>query len=206
MLSSTLSPILERMAVSRPRCLSCSCQASMAGFCVVHMRASHGFSSSTTSGPRSRAGVAQELLPEGDAGELAFVVGMAVGPVEALEAVRGKPVMRSRAACASGPADRSAPFHSRRQPRADPMFLPWHARVWLKRTSVPIVHDGYCEPVETCRELLTGWELCAFRRERTGITEESELARAHRLRVEAGLPIADLTASNPTRCGFAIRF
>jgi len=34
-------------------------------------------------------------------------------------------------------------------------------------------------------------------------TEESELARAHRLRVEAGEPIADLTASNPTRCGFA---
>ena len=33
-------------------------------------------------------------------------------------------------------------------------------------------------------------------------TEESELARAHRLRVESGLPIADLTASNPTRCGF----
>lgn len=33
-------------------------------------------------------------------------------------------------------------------------------------------------------------------------TEESELGRAHRLRIEAGLPIADLTASNPTRCGF----
>ena len=33
-------------------------------------------------------------------------------------------------------------------------------------------------------------------------TEESELARAHRLRPQAGLPIADLTASNPTRCGF----
>jgi aspartate/methionine/tyrosine aminotransferase len=33
-------------------------------------------------------------------------------------------------------------------------------------------------------------------------TEESALARAHRLRVQAGLPIADLTASNPTRCGF----
>jgi len=33
-------------------------------------------------------------------------------------------------------------------------------------------------------------------------TEESELARAHRLRAAAGLPIADLTASNPTRCGF----
>lgn len=34
-------------------------------------------------------------------------------------------------------------------------------------------------------------------------TEESELARAHRLRRSAGLPIADLTASNPTRCGFS---
>jgi alanine-synthesizing transaminase len=33
-------------------------------------------------------------------------------------------------------------------------------------------------------------------------TEESELARAHRLHRQAGLPIADLTASNPTRCGF----
>ena len=33
-------------------------------------------------------------------------------------------------------------------------------------------------------------------------TEESLLARAHRLRAAAGLPIADLTASNPTRCGF----
>jgi alanine-synthesizing transaminase len=33
-------------------------------------------------------------------------------------------------------------------------------------------------------------------------TEESELAQAHRLRVQAGLPVADLTASNPTRCGF----
>ena len=33
-------------------------------------------------------------------------------------------------------------------------------------------------------------------------TEESELALAHRLRREADLPIADLTASNPTHCGF----
>ncbi len=33
--------------------------------------------------------------------------------------------------------------------------------------------------------------------------EESELAQAHRLRVEAELPIFDLTASNPTQCGFA---
>ena len=34
-------------------------------------------------------------------------------------------------------------------------------------------------------------------------TEESELARAHGERLRAGLPLADLTASNPTRCGFA---
>jgi aspartate/methionine/tyrosine aminotransferase len=33
-------------------------------------------------------------------------------------------------------------------------------------------------------------------------TEESELASAYRARLEAGYPIADLTASNPTRCGF----
>lgn len=33
-------------------------------------------------------------------------------------------------------------------------------------------------------------------------TEESDLARAHRLRIATGLPLADLTASNPTRCGF----
>lgn len=33
-------------------------------------------------------------------------------------------------------------------------------------------------------------------------TEESELARAHRERLQAGLHLADLTASNPTRCGF----
>jgi len=42
-----------------------------------------------------------------------------------------------------------------------------------------------------------------FSRRTNWNTEESELARAHRLRVGAGLPIADLTASNPTRCGFA---
>ncbi len=33
-------------------------------------------------------------------------------------------------------------------------------------------------------------------------TEESELARAHRLRQQSGMPVSDLTESNPTRCGF----
>ncbi len=32
-------------------------------------------------------------------------------------------------------------------------------------------------------------------------TEVSELAQAHRARLAAGLPVADFTASNPTRCG-----
>jgi aspartate/methionine/tyrosine aminotransferase len=41
-----------------------------------------------------------------------------------------------------------------------------------------------------------------FSRRTNWNTEQSELARAHRMRVEAGLPIVDLTASNPTRCGF----
>jgi alanine-synthesizing transaminase len=41
-----------------------------------------------------------------------------------------------------------------------------------------------------------------FSRRTAWNTEESELARAHRLRAETGWPIADLTASNPTRCGF----
>ncbi len=41
-----------------------------------------------------------------------------------------------------------------------------------------------------------------FSRRTNWNTEESDLARAHRQRIEAGLPIADLTASNPTRCGF----
>lgn len=42
-----------------------------------------------------------------------------------------------------------------------------------------------------------------FSRRTNWNTEHSDLARAHRARLEASLPIADLTASNPTRCGFA---
>jgi alanine-synthesizing transaminase len=41
-----------------------------------------------------------------------------------------------------------------------------------------------------------------FSRRTNWNTHESELARAHRERMQAGLPIADLTQSNPTRCGF----
>jgi alanine-synthesizing transaminase len=47
-----------------------------------------------------------------------------------------------------------------------------------------------------------GHNAMAFSQRTNWNTGESALAEAHRLRVEAGLPIADLTASNPTRCGF----
>ncbi|MDR3741331.1 MAG: pyridoxal phosphate-dependent aminotransferase [Terracidiphilus sp.] len=42
----------------------------------------------------------------------------------------------------------------------------------------------------------------AFSKRTAWNTEETPLARAHRERVLSGLPLADLTASNPTRCGF----
>jgi alanine-synthesizing transaminase len=41
-----------------------------------------------------------------------------------------------------------------------------------------------------------------FSRRTNWNTAENDLSRAHRQRMEAGSPIADLTASNPTRCGF----
>lgn len=41
-----------------------------------------------------------------------------------------------------------------------------------------------------------------FARRTSWNTEETELSRAHRARLQAGKSIADLTASNPTRCGF----
>jgi alanine-synthesizing transaminase len=54
----------------------------------------------------------------------------------------------------------------------------------------------------TQKQILGDRKVIHFSQRTCWNTEESELARAHRLRVEAGLPIADLTASNPTRCGF----
>jgi alanine-synthesizing transaminase len=66
--------------------------------------------------------------------------------------------------------------------------------------AVSIVHDGGGSVSVSVSARVSGTMRFS---ERTGWnTEESELARAHRLRREAGLPIADLTASNPTRCGF----
>jgi alanine-synthesizing transaminase len=49
---------------------------------------------------------------------------------------------------------------------------------------------------------LAGASVARFSQRTAWNTAESELAKAHRQRAEAGLPIADLTASNPTRCGF----
>jgi len=49
---------------------------------------------------------------------------------------------------------------------------------------------------------IDGVDFMRFSRRTEWDTGESALARAHRLRADAGMPIADLTASNPTRCGF----
>ncbi|MGA2207823.1 MAG: pyridoxal phosphate-dependent aminotransferase [Terracidiphilus sp.] len=51
--------------------------------------------------------------------------------------------------------------------------------------------------------MATRMKMMRFSQRTNWNTEESELAHAHRQRAQAGLPIADLTASNPTRCGFA---
>ena len=77
---------------------------------------------------------------------------------------------------------------------------PLDARVWWSGTPVFIVHDplargGFWKGI-SARETMR------FSQRTNWNTEESELAKAHRRRVQAGLPIADLTASNPTRCGF----
>jgi aspartate/methionine/tyrosine aminotransferase len=45
-------------------------------------------------------------------------------------------------------------------------------------------------------------KMIRFSRRTNWNTEENDLSLAHRLRVEAGSPIVDLTISNPTRCGF----
>ncbi len=66
-----------------------------------------------------------------------------------------------------------------------------------------IVHDGFAvTSEERAQPGSAGWHM-QFSRRTNWNTEHSELASAHRARVEAGLPIADLTASNPTRCGFS---
>ena len=53
-----------------------------------------------------------------------------------------------------------------------------------------------------CAHTWTARQRMRFSQRTNWNTEESTLARTHRERAAAGLPIADLTASNPTRCGF----
>ena len=60
---------------------------------------------------RCEAGVASELPPEREAGELSLVVSVPVGPVEASKRSAGRPVMRTSAACAVG-VRRASEYHS----------------------------------------------------------------------------------------------
>jgi aspartate/methionine/tyrosine aminotransferase len=71
----------------------------------------------------------------------------------------------------------------------------------VEKAALSIVH----EPIQRLNHLLEITDQAGVMRfsKRTGWNmEESDLARAHRRRLSAGLPVADLTASNPTRCGF----
>jgi alanine-synthesizing transaminase len=77
------------------------------------------------------------------------------------------------------------------------MCLPGGVPVWLNRKPISILHDA-----AQAAEIRCGTKPMRFSRRTNWDTEETELARAHRQRVRAGLPTADLTASNPTRCGF----
>jgi aspartate/methionine/tyrosine aminotransferase len=75
-----------------------------------------------------------------------------------------------------------------------------------KGASSFIVHDGFALARREQRLLI--WipavdRTMHFSRRTSWNTEHSELARAHCTRVDSGLSIVDLTASNPTRCGFS---
>jgi aspartate/methionine/tyrosine aminotransferase len=54
---------------------------------------------------------------------------------------------------------------------------------------------------KSCRQV-SGRKRMQFSRRTNWNTEENDLTQAYRRRAAAGLPIADLTASNPTRCEF----
>ena len=80
------------------------------------------------------------------------------------------------------------------------------ARVLLERALISLCMTGRMAPWRRCwlQHTMAIWTVAMRFSRRTGWnTEESDLARAHRERIEAGLPVADLTTSNPTRCGFS---
>jgi hypothetical protein len=81
-------------------------------------------------------------LPESDAGELAFVVSAAVGPVEALEAGNGQAGDAQQRGVGLG-VRRPGQHHSIVEDnRAQSQCSSCEPRVWLKRAPVLIVHDG----------------------------------------------------------------
>jgi aspartate/methionine/tyrosine aminotransferase len=63
------------------------------------------------------------------------------------------------------------------------------------------VHDESAELPEAGVSQVTE-TIMRFSRRTNWNTEENDLSRAYREHLALGLPIADLTASNPTRCGF----
>ena len=83
--------------------------------------------------------------------------------------------------------------------RAQSQYAPQDARVWwmVRLLLFCMIHVREGEMGRACDD-----RQMRFSKRTDWNTAESELAKAYRQRKEAGLPIADLTASNPTRCGF----
>ena len=129
---------------------------------------------------------------------------MAVGPIEALKLLRSQPcdahhlVVRRLIRLLL-----LEPFHNRRSPRARSMPVLRNCPCMVKGRLLSL-----CRMKAGVRFQAPGFshraqlKIMRFSRRTNWNTEESELARAHRMRRDMGLPIADLTASNPTRCGF----
>ena len=143
---------------------------------------------------------AQKLLPKGDAGQLAFVVGGPVGPVEAV-----KPLLRQvRDAQQVGPRG-GVRWSGQYNSIVEDNCAQSQSSSPVRPCNVERDACSYCGTygASAFSVFLVGKKSMRFSRRTDWNTEESELARAHRLRAAAGLPIADLTASNPTRCGFA---
>jgi len=153
-------------------------------------------------GREIQAGIASEFLPESESGELAFVVGVAIGPVEGLKSVGGQAGGAEQVRMGLGVLltrqDHSVVKDNRTQ-RQGFSFL--KGAYGGKRRLFLFCLNGL-RLVRPLSRKAIGVAAMRFSRRTGWNTEESDLARAHRLRVAAGLPIADLTASNPTRCGF----
>ena len=158
------------------------------------MRASQWTSSSIAIRPSFSPAFVGDLLPKGLAGELALVEGVAIGPVEGVKTRRRQARDAHHRRVRRG-VWRTGQYHSvvenhRAQSQIEPSR---RARVLLERALISLCTIGPHGAVASGAWLqhtmaIVDGSQCAFRRRTDWNTEESELARAHRARLEAGLP------------------